>query len=102
MAAPPVTTTPAKAPASGGGGALPKGQRFGAERIFRSLATSAGSMVLVIIVAIAIFLIVQAIPSLRQNAENFFTYQQWNANDTPPRFGIAAIAFGTIMTSSIA
>jgi phosphate transport system permease protein len=103
VAAPPITpTAPAEAPVSGGGGGLPKGQRFGAERVFRAIATVAGSMVLVIIVAIAIFLIVQAIPSLRENAENFFTYQPWNANDTPPRFGIAAIAFGTVLTSTIA
>jgi phosphate transport system permease protein len=97
-----LTTTPAEAPISGGGGALPRGHRFGAERVFRLLTTAAGSTVLVIIVAIATFLIVKAIPALRDNSENFFTFQSWFADGTPPKFGIAAIAFGTVVTSAIA
>ncbi|MGC9670112.1 phosphate ABC transporter permease subunit PstC [Planosporangium sp. 12N6] len=97
-----LTTTPAGASSAGGGGALPRGQRFGAEKLFRGFATAAGSTVLVIIVAIAIFLIVKAIPALRDDGENFFTYQKWFANDETPRFGIAAIAFGTVLTSALA
>jgi phosphate transport system permease protein len=97
-----LTTTPAEAPVSGGGGALPRGRRFGAERVFQGLTTAAGSMVLVIIVAIAIFLIVKAIPSLRANTENFFTFKTWFADSSPPKFGIAAIAFGTVLTSTLA
>jgi phosphate transport system permease protein len=99
---PPLTTTPAEAPVSGGGGALPRGRRFGAERLFRVATTAAGSTVLIIIVAIAIFLIVKAIPALRANSENFFTFQGWFTNDNPPKFGIAAIAFGTVLTSLLA
>jgi phosphate transport system permease protein len=62
----------------------------------------AGAMVLVIIVAIAIFLIAKAVPALRANTANFFTYEQWFPNDARPRFGIAAIAFGTVLSSVIA
>jgi phosphate transport system permease protein len=99
---PSLTSTPADAPVSGGGGALPRGRRFGAERVFRFVSTTAGSMVLVIIVAIAVFLIVKAIPSLRDNTENFFTFKTWFADSNPPKFGIAAIAFGTVLTSLLA
>jgi phosphate transport system permease protein len=99
---PSLTTTPAGAPNTGGGGALPRGRRFGAERLFRALATTAGSTVLVVIVAIAIFLIVKAIPSLRADTANFFTTQTWFADSSPPKFGIAAIAFGTVLTSLLA
>ena len=42
---------------AGGGGALPKRGRFDAESAFRGLTVSAGAMVLVIILAIAIFLV---------------------------------------------
>jgi phosphate transport system permease protein len=97
-----LTTTPAGPSGTGGGGALPRGRRFGAEKVFRGVATAAGSTVLVIIVAIAVFLIVKAVPALRANSENFFTYQQWFTESSPPRFGIAAIAFGTVLTSTLA
>jgi len=86
----------------GGGGALPKKSRFSMETGFRSLSTAAGAMVLVIIVAIAIFLISKAIPALRANTENFLTYQAWFPNDDKPRFGIAALAFGTLLSSVLA
>jgi phosphate transport system permease protein len=89
-------------PPIGGGGALPKKARFSMETGFRGLSVSAGAMVLVIIVAIAVFLIAKAVPALRANTVNFFSYQQWFPNDAQPKFGIAAIAFGTVLTSVIA
>ena len=86
----------------GGGGALPTKKRFGVEAGFRGLSTAAGAMVLVIIVAIAIFLISKAVPALSADTENFLTFKQWFPNETAPRFGIAATAFGTVLTSIIA
>jgi phosphate transport system permease protein len=86
----------------GGGGALPKKARFGMEAGFRGLSTAAGAMVLVIIVAITIFLISKAIPALRADDANFLTTKEWFPNDASPRFGIAALAFGTLLTSVIA
>ena len=89
-------------PPLGGGGALPTKKRFGMEAGFRGLSTAAGAMVLVIIVAIAIFLISKAVPALQADTENFLTFKQWFPNETQPRFGIAALAFGTLLTSVIA
>ena len=89
-------------PPIGGGGALPKKSRFSMETGFRGLSTAAGAMVLVIIVAIAIFLISKAVPALSDNTVNFFSYEQWFPNDTEPKFGIAALAFGTVLSSVIA
>jgi phosphate transport system permease protein len=87
----------------GGGTALPPKRRFGAESVFRWLSTGAGATVLVIIVAITAFLIVKAVPALRANTANFLTYKDWFPDDpTAPKFGIAALAFGTVMTSVIA
>jgi phosphate transport system permease protein len=70
--------------------------------LFRAASTTAGVTVLVIIMAIATFLILKAIPSLRANTENFFTYKDWFADSDPPKFGIAATAFGTVLTSALA
>jgi phosphate transport system permease protein len=86
----------------GGGGALPKRARFGGENAFRGLTFSAGAMVLVIILAIAVFLISKAVPALRANTANFFTYEGWSPNDPEPKFGIGALAFGTVLSSALA
>jgi phosphate transport system permease protein len=89
-------------PPIGGGGALPRKSRFSVEAGFRGLSTSAGAVVLVIIVAIAIFLISKAVPALRANTVSFLSYKQWFPNDTAPKFGIASLAFGTVLSSVIA
>ena len=63
------------APPDGGqvGGWLPRRKGFGAERAFGTVTLLAGSMVLVIIVAITVFLIAKAIPALRADTANFIT-----------------------------
>ena len=86
----------------GGGGGLPRRSRFSLESGFRGLSTAAGAMVLVIIVAIAIFLITKAVPALRADRADFLTTGEWFPNDAQPRFGVAALAFGTVLTSIIA
>ncbi|GHF18987.1 phosphate transport system permease protein [Streptomyces morookaense] len=52
--------------------------------------------------AIAVFLTVRAANALSQDHGNFFTAFEWNANANPPVFGIAVLAFGTIVSSLIA
>ncbi|MET7832990.1 phosphate ABC transporter permease subunit PstC [Micromonospora sediminicola] len=86
----------------GGGGGLPRARAFGAERAFRGLTLAAGTTVLVIIAAIAIFLIAKAVPALRANTESFWTFEGWFPNDDPPKFGIGALAFGTVLSSLLA
>src|SRR5438874_1591512 len=68
-------------PPIGGGGALPKKKRFSMESGFRGLSTAAGAMVLVIIIAIAVFLISKAAPALTADKANFLTFKQWFPND---------------------
>lgn len=83
------------------------------DRIFGVVTILAGYLVLALLAAIAIFLVVKAVPALRVNLENFFTYKQWNPDGTVPaknglddiahpQFGIAALAFGTLLTSFLA
>ncbi|GAA2696815.1 phosphate ABC transporter permease subunit PstC [Actinoplanes palleronii] len=89
-------------PIGGGGAALPKKARFSMETGFRGISTAAGAMVLVIIIAIAVFLISKAIPALNENTVNFFTYNRWAPNADAPAFGIAVLALGTLLSSVIA
>lgn len=86
----------------GGGDALPRRRAFGAERAFQGLTLTAGLTVLAIIVAIAGFLIAKAVPALGANTANFFTFNGWFPNDAQPRFGIGALAFGTVLSSALA
>lgn len=72
------------------------------DRVFRGLTLVAGSVVLVVLGAIAVFLVWRSVPGLRANTSNFFTTQHWFPDQTPSSFGIAAIAFGTLLTAVMA
>jgi len=72
------------------------------DKVFLGLSRGAGILILVIMAAIAVFLIWKAIPSLQANTANFFTTPDWTPDADPSYFGIAALAFGTIMTAVIA
>ncbi|GAA1521104.1 phosphate ABC transporter permease subunit PstC [Sphaerisporangium rubeum] len=80
----------------------PAFRRTRGEGPFRYATTGAGVLLLVIMAAIAVFLIIRAIPALRANTANFFTEQVWSPNGTTPVFGIAALAFGTVISSLLA
>jgi phosphate transport system permease protein len=82
---------------------LPRRSRFGADTVFRWFTTGSGATVLIIIVAIAIFLIAKAVPAIRADKANFLTDFTWFPDDPAnPRFGVAALAFGTVVSSVIA
>jgi phosphate transport system permease protein len=69
---------------------------------FRAITFAAATFVLIILAAIAVFLVVKAIPSLKSDQKNFFTTKAWDPDDTPPLFGIAVLVFGTVLSSVIA
>jgi phosphate transport system permease protein len=72
------------------------------DRVFSGMARGSGIFILVTMALIGIFLIWKAIPSLQANTVNFFTTQVWFPDQTPVVFGIAALAYGTLMTAVIA
>ncbi|GAA3158150.1 phosphate ABC transporter permease subunit PstC [Planomonospora alba] len=86
-----------------GGPALSRSasRRSRGEAPFRYASTGAGVFLLVIMAAIAVFLIVEAVPALQANKGSFFTDLTWEPNSTGS-FGIAALAFGTVMSSVLA
>ncbi|MER7504009.1 phosphate ABC transporter permease subunit PstC [Nonomuraea pusilla] len=68
---------------------------------FRYLSTGAGIVLLGIMAAIAVFLISEAVPALQANKGNFLTELIWDPNGGEV-FGIAALAFGTVLSSALA
>ncbi len=72
------------------------------DQVFRALAAGSGGLLLLIMAAIAFFLIWKAIPAFSGNAGNLLTTQVWTPGANPPLFGMAALLFGTVMSSLIA
>ncbi|MDX2544812.1 phosphate ABC transporter permease subunit PstC [Streptomyces sp. WI04-05B] len=72
------------------------------DRIFLGLSRGSGILLLAIMAAIAIFLTYRAFLAISKDDGNFLTTFEWNANLNPPVFGIAVLAFGTVISSIIA
>lgn len=72
------------------------------DKIFLGLSRGSGITLLVIMAAIAVFLTYRASIVLAVNEGNFLTTFEWDANAIPPDFGIAVLAFGTVVSSIIA
>lgn len=77
------------------------------DRLFAGAARGSGITILAIMAAIAAFLIWKAIPAIAHDHANFLTYgakssESWTPDATPPKFGIAQLAFGTIISSLLA
>ncbi|MGC0331051.1 phosphate transport system permease protein [Streptomyces sp. SAI-170] len=72
------------------------------DRIFLGLSRGSGILLLAIMAAIAVFLTYRAFLAIGEDEGNFLTTFEWNTNLQPPVFGIAVLAFGTIVSSVIA
>lgn len=72
------------------------------DRIFLGLSRGAGITLLVIMAAIAVFLTVRATSALSKNEGNFLTTFEWAADGAHPKFGIAVLLFGTVVSAIIA
>ena len=71
-------------------------------RIFLGLSRGSGILLLVIMAAIAVFLTWRAALAISEDEGNFLTTFEWNTQAQPPVFGIAVLAFGTVVSSIIA
>ncbi|GAA3880360.1 phosphate ABC transporter permease subunit PstC [Saccharothrix violaceirubra] len=73
------------------------------DRIFRGLATGSGVFIVVLIGAIGLFLLLQAIPSLLLDNVNFVTSREWSTGDVNDlRFGILDLLLVTVVSSALA
>ncbi|WP_206442647.1 phosphate ABC transporter permease subunit PstC, partial [Streptomyces boncukensis] len=82
--------------------AVAKGATRPGDRIFLGLSRGSGIALLVIMAAIAVFLAWRAALAISADEANFLTTFEWNPNAENPEFGIAVLAFGTIVSSVIA
>jgi phosphate transport system permease protein len=71
------------------------------DAVFRALTISAALTVFLMLGATTVFLVVKALPALHHDRANFLTTQTWDPANSQ-RFGIAALAFGTALTSLLA
>jgi phosphate transport system permease protein len=88
-------------PAGAGGSIRGRAVRRG-DRIFSAVTRGAGIVILLVMAAIAVFLVWRAVPALQADTANFFTTQQWLPDVPEPVFGIAALSFGTVVTAGVA
>ncbi|MGW3949747.1 phosphate ABC transporter permease subunit PstC [Streptomyces sp. NPDC004752] len=72
------------------------------DRIFLGLSRGSGILLLVIMAAIAVFLTYRAALAISKDHGNFLTTFEWNTGVEPPSFGIAVLAYGTVISSIIA
>lgn len=71
------------------------------ELVFRTLAKASGVLILVLLLIIAAFLITEAVPAFQSDRANFFSTLEWDP-DSSHVYGIAALAFGSVLSSLIA
>jgi len=71
------------------------------DTVFRWSTTAGGLLVLVLLAAISAFLVARAIPAVTHNRASFLTTRQWDP-DGSHVFGIAALVFGTALSSVMA
>jgi phosphate transport system permease protein len=72
------------------------------DRIFSGLAKGSGILIVVMIVAIGVFLLAQAIPSLSANQANFLFSRQWVADPDSLAFGVLDLVLVTVFSSIFA
>ena len=70
------------------------------DRIFGGAAAGSGLLVIAIVVLIAVFLLVQAIPAISEDKVSFLTSREWAVSDK--KFGIVQMLWTTVATSALA
>jgi len=71
------------------------------DRVFSGVTLLSGAVVFALLGAIAVFLIVKALPALQHDKSSFWTTKIWDPDGTG-RYGVAALVFGTLLSSLLA
>src|SRR5690606_41156888 len=80
-----------------------QGKRRIGDVVFANTARGSGVLILLILAGVAAFLLIQSFDSLSANTASFLTTEEWDANTREnPAFGVAALAFGTVLVAAIA
>jgi phosphate transport system permease protein len=72
------------------------------DRVFRTMASTAGLAIVLLVLFVGIFLLALALPSLQANQDNFFTSRNWKVSGADLAFGIAGLLWTTILSSVLA
>lgn len=72
------------------------------DRVFGLLASGASVLVIVIVLLVATFLLIKAVPSILDDKVNFLFSDQWSVTQGDLRFGVAALLYTTVLSSIIA
>jgi phosphate transport system permease protein len=72
------------------------------DAVFAAGVRAASLFVVVLVALTGAFLLWKAVPSLVGNDANFLTSRVWQPATTPPRFGIAALLWTTVLASMVA
>ena len=86
-------------------GAAPRSittKRSGSDVVYRSTATGAGLLTLVILVLIGVFLVLESLPALKLANLSFLTTQTWAPDSPGHKFGIEAVIYWTVVIAVIA
>ena len=70
--------------------------------MFRYVTTGVAGAVVIVLLAMTLFLLARAWPAVRTAGLGFLTEREWFPDATPARFGIAALLWGTLMSSILA
>lgn len=86
-----------------GAGLSAVGKRRVGDRVFAGLAGGASSLIILIVILVAIFLIQKSWHSIGQNKANFFsTNPAWSTSANDLRFGVGGLLWVTVASSLIA
>lgn len=72
------------------------------DRIFAGISTGVSVAVLAVLIIMLVFLVDRAGPALRSQGLKFFTEKRWFPDAPKPRFGVAALVWGTVLSSLLA
>src|SRR5919202_6923853 len=72
------------------------------DRVVAGLSLGAGVFVVLVIAAVGVFLLAQALPALADDKAGFLTSRVWDPGGDPPRFGVADLLWVTLISSVVA
>jgi len=75
-------------------------RRGRSDRLFHGGASLSGALVLAIMVAVGLFLSIQAFQALKSQGLSFFTTSEWQPDRN--QFGVAAVLLGTVLIAAVA
>ncbi len=90
---------------SGAGSAslgAPRSKMRRGDRVFALLTSGAAGFVILLVALIALFLIIQAVPSILDDKSNFLFSNDWSTSKSDLRFGVAALLYTTVLISLVA